>query len=100
MENQELRGATLSDCRPEQPMDRCVNEVAVPTPDRGGNKIKFKITFWKDIPERRFIIDDTNFFPKYFMGLDGILYENYGTEEKPMWENVFDSDYEIEIINL
>ena len=40
MENQELRGATLSDCRPEQPMDRCVNEVAVPTPDRGENKIR------------------------------------------------------------
>ena len=40
MENQELRGATLSDCRPEQPMDRCVNEAAVPTPDRGGNKIR------------------------------------------------------------
>jgi|694.fasta_scaffold00011_86 hypothetical protein len=68
--------------------------------DENKIKIKFKITFWKDIPERTFIIDDTNFFPKYFMGLDGILYENYGTEEKPMWENVFDSDYEIEIVNL
>ena len=40
MENQELRGATLSDCRPEQQMDRCVNEVVVPNPDRGGNKIR------------------------------------------------------------
>ena len=40
MENQELRGATLSDCRPEQQMDGCVNEVAVPNPDRGGNKIR------------------------------------------------------------
>ena len=40
MENQELRSATLSDYITEQPMDRCVNEVAVPTPDRGGNKIR------------------------------------------------------------
>ena len=40
MENQELRGATLSDCRHEQQMDRCVNEVVVPNPDRGGNKIR------------------------------------------------------------
>jgi hypothetical protein len=40
MENQELRGAILSDCRPEQPMDRCENGAATPTPDRGGNKIR------------------------------------------------------------
>jgi hypothetical protein len=60
---------------------------------------KFRITFWKNIPERTFVIDETNFFPKYFIGLNGILYENYGTEENPLWETVFDSDYEIEIIS-
>lgn len=37
--NEELRGATLSDRRLEQPMGRCVNEVAVPTP-QGENKIR------------------------------------------------------------
>lgn len=36
---EQLIGATLSDCRPEQPMDRCVNEVALPTPI-GENKIR------------------------------------------------------------
>lgn len=61
-------------------------------------QIKFKITFWKDIPERTFVIDETNFFPRYFMGLDGVLYENYGTDDKHMWESVFDADYEVEII--
>lgn len=25
------------------------------------------------------------------IGLDGTVYENYGTKEKPMWENVFDA---------
>ena len=41
MSNEEqLRGATLSDCRTEQPMDRCVKEAVAPTPDRGGNKIR------------------------------------------------------------
>jgi len=36
---EQLRGATLSDCRPEQPMGRCVNENAAPTPI-GENKIR------------------------------------------------------------
>lgn len=61
---------------------------------------RLNLKFWKDIPERTFVIDETNFFPRYFMGLDGILYENYGTEEKPMWEGVFDSDYEVTINNF
>ena len=39
MENQELKGATLSDCRLELLMDRCVNEAAIPTP-QGENKIR------------------------------------------------------------
>lgn len=59
-------------------------------------QLKFKITFWKDEPERTYIIDETNFRPRYFIGLDGFLWENYGTEEKPIWEQVFDTDYEIE----
>lgn len=62
--------------------------------------LKFRIIFWKDIPERTFIIDENNFFPKYFIGLNGELYENYGTIEKPMFEVIFDSDYEIEVIGL
>lgn len=61
-------------------------------------KIKFRVIFWKDVPERTFIIDETNFYPRYFIGLDGLLYENYGTENKPIWESIFDADYEIEII--
>jgi len=47
MNEEQLRGATFgelrplqSDCRPGQPMERCVNEAAIPTPDRGGNKIR------------------------------------------------------------
>lgn len=28
----------------------------------------------------------------FMIGLDGVIYENYGTKEKPMWENVFDAD--------
>ena len=59
---------------------------------------KYRIVFWKDMPERTFVIDDTNFFPTYFFGLNGFLYENYGTEDNPVWEVVFDSDYEIEKI--
>jgi len=25
------------------------------------------------------------------IGIDGTIYENYGTEDKPLWENVFDA---------
>ena len=39
MNKEQLRGATLSDCRPEQQMERCVNEAAIPTP-QGENKIR------------------------------------------------------------
>lgn len=62
-------------------------------------EFKFKITFWENIPERTFIVDETNFYPRYFLGINGLLYENYGTQSKPMWDIVFDSDYKIEIIN-
>ncbi len=60
--------------------------------------IKYKITFWPNDPERTSVVDENNFYPNYFIGLNGLLFENYGTKEKPMWETVFDSDYKIEII--
>lgn len=60
--------------------------------------MKFRITFWKNQPDRTFIVDENNFFPQYFIGLDGLLYENYGTKENPIWETVFDADYEIEYL--
>ena len=28
---------------------------------------------------------------KYMIGIDGTVYENYGTKDKPLWENVFDA---------
>ena len=61
--------------------------------------MKFKITFQEDIPERTFVVDETNFYPRYFLGINGLLYENYGTELNPVWKSVFDADYKIEIIN-
>ena len=39
MNEVQLRGATLSDCKPEQAMERCVNEADIPTP-KGENKIR------------------------------------------------------------
>lgn len=62
--------------------------------------MKFKITFWGNNPDRKFVIDETNFYPRYFLGMDGILYENYGTAKDPMWESVFDDDYVIEILTI
>jgi hypothetical protein len=59
---------------------------------------KFKVTFWPNDSKRISIVDETNFYPNYFMGLDGKVYENYGTKEKPVWDAVYDADYEIEII--
>lgn len=60
--------------------------------------MKFRITFWKNQPDRTFIVGEDNFDKKYFIGLDGLLYKNYGTKENPVWEIVFDADYEIEYI--
>lgn len=59
---------------------------------------RFKAIVEPDIPERRYIIDEKNFLPRHFIGFDGIVYENYGTEEKPVWENIFDALYDLEII--
>lgn len=58
---------------------------------------KFKIIFWGDNPERSSIVNEFNNLNKYFIGLNGLLYENYGTDKKPLFEPVFDADYEIEI---
>ncbi len=60
---------------------------------------KYKITFYPNIPERTFVVDSKNFFPRYFIGLDGNLYEDYGLPGKPIWETVFDADFKIEIDN-
>ena len=60
---------------------------------------KYKVTFWPDDPKRKIIIDENNFYPNYFIGLNGFLYENYGTINEPLWESVFDADYIIEEIN-
>jgi hypothetical protein len=29
------------------------------------------------------------------LGLDGKVYENYGTDDKPFWEEVFDAEYKV-----
>ena len=39
---------------------------------------------------------DKNNFKYHFIGFDGKLYENYGTIDKPLYEEVFDSTYKIE----
>jgi hypothetical protein len=38
----------------------------------------------------------SNFGPgTIVLGLDGKVYENYGTDEKPFWEEVFDAEYKV-----
>lgn len=66
--------------------------------------MKFKVTLYHDDPERRYVIDESNFIIDKFgsgthlIGLDGKLYENYGTGADPLWEEVFDANYKIELI--
>lgn len=67
--------------------------------------MKFEIVHNYDIEERKSIIDETNFKTgmnfgpgTIVIGLDGKAYENYGSEEKPMWEAIFDANYKINII--
>jgi hypothetical protein len=52
--------------------------------------------------ERERIVDETNFKigtnfgpGTIVMGMDGKAYENYGTEDKPFWEEIFDASYRI-----
>ena len=59
-------------------------------------KIKLKITFYPNEPDKTYIVDENNYYMRYFYGLDGKLFENYGTKETPVWAEVFDADYDIE----
>jgi hypothetical protein len=61
---------------------------------------KIRVVLWPNNPERTSVIDETNFYPRYFLGLNGRMYENYEIRpnEKPVWEAIFDADYEIQII--
>lgn len=57
--------------------------------------MKFKAIFDKHILERKNIVDETNFFSNFFIGFDGNVYENYGTNENPLWEVVFDASVDL-----
>jgi hypothetical protein len=72
--------------------------IPVVSTSTGMNRLKFRVIFWKNNPERTSIVNENNFNDKYLIGLNGLLYENYGTKDKPMWECNFDSEYEIELI--
>ena len=60
-------------------------------------RISFLITFFPDDPELTFTLDKNNFYPDYFIGLDGLLYKNYGTEQNPRWDSVID-EYNIKLL--
>jgi hypothetical protein len=50
-------------------------------------QIKFRICHqWG---ENKFVLYPCDTF---MISLDGIVYENYGTKDEPMWESVFDAD--------
>lgn len=56
----------------------------------------------ENIKGRERIIDESNFMVgnnfgpgTIVMGMDGKAYENYGTEDKPFWEEIFDASYRI-----
>lgn len=64
--------------------------------------MKTIVIFDKGIEGRECKFDENNFKQgnnfgpgTIVLGLDGKVYENYGTEEKPFWEEVFDATYEI-----
>lgn len=64
--------------------------------------MKTVVIFDKGVEGRECRFDENNFKQgKNFgpgtvvLGLDGKVYENYGTEEKPFWEEVFDAKYEV-----
>ena len=64
--------------------------------------MKITITLDEEIPERKCTFNENNFIQgnnfgpgTIVLGLDGKVYENYGTEEKPFWEEVFDASYKI-----
>jgi hypothetical protein len=64
--------------------------------------MKTVVIFDKGIEGRECRFDENNFKQgnnfgpgTIVLGLDGKVYENYGTEEKPFWEEVFDAEYEV-----
>ena len=52
--------------------------------------IKFRICH-EGMDSYKSIIYPDELGNNYMIGIDGIIYENYGTEDKPLWENVFDA---------
>jgi hypothetical protein len=52
-------------------------------------EIKFRICH--EINSDKTIIYPDKHSDKYMIGIDGTVYENYGTKDKPLWENVFDA---------
>lgn len=64
--------------------------------------MKLEVIFDEGSKERECRFDEnnfnqgTNFGPgTVVLGLDGKVYENYGTDEKPFWEEVFDAEYKV-----
>ena len=57
--------------------------------------MKFKVTFWSNISERTTVHTDGM---EFLITLDGRVCENCGTKEKPVWDEILDADYELEII--
>ena len=64
--------------------------------------MKTVVIFDKSIEGRECRFDESNFKQgsnfgpgTIVLGLDGKVYENYGTEERPFWEEVFDAEYEV-----
>ena len=54
-------------------------------------EIKFRICHEGGMDSYKSIIYPDELGNNYMIGIDGIIYENYGTEDKPLWENVFDA---------
>ena len=50
------------------------------------NKMKFRILYTDKRGEKSIIYDSN----RYLIGLDGTVFENYGTEVDPIWEVPFD----------
>jgi hypothetical protein len=64
--------------------------------------MKLVVTLDEGIVGRECRFDESNFIQSnnfgpgtIVLGLDGKVYENYGSEEKPFWEEVFDAEYKV-----
>jgi uncharacterized phage protein (TIGR01671 family) len=62
--------------------------VNVKEKDFMNREIKFRVCYTAQNGEKSIINSNDN---RYLIGLNGTLYENYGTKEKPMWESIFDA---------